>query len=444
MPRRRLVIMGAAGRDFHNFNMAYRDDPDVEVVAFTAAQIPGIAGRRYPAALAGPAYPQGIPIEDESRLEELCRSMHVDEVVFAYSDVTHETVMHAASRALAAGADVTFLGPHRTMLHSTVPVIAISAVRTGTGKSQTSRWVSRLLRDRGLRVAAIRHPMPYGDLERQRVQRFASHEDIDAADCTVEEREEYEPHIEAGTVVFAGVDYAAILAEAEREADVIIWDGGNNDFPFVAPNLHLVLTDALRPLDAARYHPGEATIRMADVIIIAKSNAATQEQIDTAEAEARRLNPTAHVIRGASMVRLDDPGAVRGRRVLVVDDGPTLTHGGMSHGAGYAAAEAGGAEIVDPRPYATPEIRAALDEHPHIGNVLPALGYDESQLAALRGSIAAAPVDVVVSGTPIDLAALIDLPVPVVRARYDYEDIETPGLREVIEAFLERHTRGTA
>ncbi len=438
MDRRRVVIMGAAGRDFHNFNTVYRADATAEVVAFTATQIPGIANRRYPASLAGPLYPSGIPIEDEARLEAICAEERVDEVVFAYSDVTHETVMHAASRALAAGADFTLLGPASTMLQASVPVIAVSAVRTGTGKSQTSRWISRRLRARGLRVAALRHPMPYGDLERQRVQRLASREDLEAADCTIEEREEYEPHIEAGTVVFAGVDYAAILALAEREADVIIWDGGNNDFPFLRPDLHIALTDALRPLDAARHHPGEAVLRMADVTIVAKSNAATPEQVATAEAEARRLNPSVPIVRGASLVRLDDPEAMRGRRVLVVDDGPTLTHGGMSHGAGYAAAIEAGAMVIDPRPYAAPAIRAALEAYPHIGDVLPALGYGDEQIAALRASIVAAPVDLVVSGTPIDLAALLDVPVPVMRARYDYGDTQEPGLGGIVDAFIER------
>jgi predicted GTPase len=430
--------MGAAGRDFHNFNVAFRGRADVHVVAFTAAQIPGIAGRRYPAPLAGDHYPEGIPIEDESDLEAICRRESVDEVVFAYSDVRHEAVMHAASRALAAGADFTFLGPQATMLQASRPVIAVSATRTGCGKSQTARWLTHRLRERGLRVAAIRHPMPYGDLERQRLQRFASREDLAAAECTIEEREEYEPHIAAGSVVYAGVDYADILAAAE--ADVIVWDGGNNDFPFYRPDLHIVLTDSLRPGDADRYHPGEATLRMADVVVLAKVNAASHEQIAEAEARARALNPRATIVRASSPVVLEDAGRVAGRRVLVVDDGPTLTHGGMAYGAGYVAAVAAGAEVVDPLPYADPAISSALSAYPHIRSVLPALGYGGEQLAALQRSIAAVPVDFVVSGTPIDLAALIEVPQPILRARYEFADAGEPSLGPIVDAMLDRVT----
>lgn len=435
---RHVVIMGAAGRDFHNFNVVYRGRPEVRVVAFTAAQIPGIVGRRYPAALAGPAYPEGIPIEDEADLEALCERERVDEVVFAYSDVTHETVMHAASRALAAGADFTLLGPDSTMLQAAVPVIAVSAARTGTGKSQTSRWLSRRLSDRGLRVAVLRHPMPYGDLGRQRVQRFATAEDITAADATIEEREEYEPHIAAGTLVFAGVDYQAILEQAQAEADVLIWDGGNNDFPFLRPDLHIVLTDALRPDDAGRYHPGEATLRMADVVVVAKVNAASAADVEQATREARRLNPGATIVRGASPVVLDDAEAVRGREVLVVDDGPTLTHGGMAYGAGYVAAVEAGASVVDPRPFAAPSIREALERYSHLADVLPALGYGDEQLEALRQSIAATPVDLVVSGTPIDLAALVDVPQRIIRARYEFAEAGEPTLGAIVDAAIER------
>jgi len=323
------VILGAAGRDFHNFNVVYRDDPSTRVVAFTAAQIPGIAHRRYPPSLAGSLYPDGIPIEDESGLEAICEREHVDRVVFAYSDVTHETVMHLASRALAAGADFTLLGPERTMLRADVPVIAISAVRTGCGKSQVARWLGRRLRERGLRVGVIRHPMPYGDLEKQRVQRFATRADLDAAECTTEEREEYEPHIASGAVVFAGVDYELVLQEAEKAADVIVWDGGNNDFPFVRPNLHIVVMDALRPGQATLYHPGEAVLRMADVVVVNKVDAASAHDVAVVEEEARRVNPRATLVRAASPVRLDDAAAVAGRRAIVVEDGPTITHGGM-------------------------------------------------------------------------------------------------------------------
>lgn len=442
--RRRVVIMGAAGRDFHNFNVVYRDRSDIEVVAFTAAQIPGIAGRRYPTILAGEHYPDGIPIKDEADLDAICREFEVDKVVFAYSDVTHATVMHAASRALGTGADVVFLGPDRTMLKAQVPVIAVSAVRTGCGKSQTSRWISRRLRDRGLRVALLRHPMPYGDLTAQRVQRFATMEDITAADATIEEREEYEPHIAAGSVVYAGVDYAAILEQAQAEADVVIWDGGNNDFPFLRPDLHIVLTDALRPDDADRYHPGEATARMADVIIVAKTDAASREDAERAESEARRLNPRATIVRGASPVVLDDPEAVRGRRVLVVEDGPTLTHGGMAYGAGHVAAVAAGANVIDPKPYLTPDLRAALEPYPHIGDVVPAMGYGGAQLRALEASIAAAPVAAVVSGTPIDLGALIEVPQPIIRARYEYADAPdaNPSLASIIDEAIQRWAIG--
>jgi len=381
----RVLILGAAGRDFHNFNMLYRDDPTVTVVAFTTAQIPGIGGRRYPPSLAGPRYPHGIPIEDENSLEELCRREAVTQVVFAYSDVTHATVMHLASRALATGADFVLLGPDRTMLTTTVPVIAISAIRTGCGKSQTARWLGRRLRDRGLRVAVLRHPMPYGELERQRVQRFASRSDLDRAQCTTEEREEYEPHIAAGNVVFAGIDYRAIVARAEQEADIIVWDGGNNDFPFVRPSLHIVMADALRPGQATAYHPGETVLRMADVVVVNKVDAASSADAQHVTDEVRAVNPRATVTRAASPVRLDDPAAVRGRRVLVVEDGPTITHGGMSYGAGFVAASTNGAAaIVDPRRSATPAIQALYARYPHIGRVLPAVGYDATQLEALR------------------------------------------------------------
>jgi predicted GTPase len=436
--RRRTVILGAAGRDFHDFNVVFRDDPSVEVVAFTAAQIPGIGGRRYPPALAGPLYPGGIPIVEEAELDRLCAQERIAQVVFAYSDVTHERVMHLASRALAAGADFTLLGPARTMLPAPKPVLAISAVRTGCGKSQTARWLSRRLRARGLAPVVIRHPMPYGDLARQAVQRFASRADLGAAGCTVEEREEYEPHLAAGNVVYAGVDYARIVAAAAAEADLLLWDGGNNDFPFLRPDLHLVLVDALRPLDAATHHPGEAVLRMADVVVIAKADAATAAQVRAAEEAARALRPEAPIVRTGSPVRLEDPAAVRGRRVVVVDDGPTLTHGGMPHGAGFVAAVAAGARVVDPRPWAAPGIAAAYAAYPHLGPVLPALGYSPAELEALRRTLDAAEADVIVSGTPADLAALLPLRKPVVRARYELAELEEPGLGAHVDAFLAR------
>ncbi|HZP36344.1 MAG TPA: cyclic 2,3-diphosphoglycerate synthase [Methylomirabilota bacterium] len=438
----RILILGAAGRDFHNFNVVYRQDPEVRVVAFTQAQIPRLTDRRYPASLAGPQYPDGIPILDEADLEAICLRERVDRVVFAYSDVSHATVMHLASRALAAGADFALLGPRRTMLEARVPVIAISAIRTGCGKSQTARWLGRWLRGRGYRVAVLRHPMPYGDLERQRVQRFASRADLDAAGCTAEEREEYEPHLAAGNVVFAGVDYAAIVERAEQEADLIVWDGGNNDFPLLRPDLHIVLVDALRPGQADAYHPGEAVLRMADVIVVNKVDAASAAGTQAVVDEVRAINGRARVVRAASPVRLDDPGAVRGRRVLVVEDGPTITHGGMAYGAGYVAATtAGAAAIEDPRASAAPSVREVFARYPHIGAVLPAVGYDHGQLQALRETIDGAGADVVVSATPLDLAALIELRTPVVRARYEFADAGDPTLAAVVEEFLARDVR---
>ncbi|MBK6402023.1 MAG: tetraacyldisaccharide 4'-kinase [Rhodocyclaceae bacterium] len=435
----RVLIVGAAGRDFHNFNVVYRDDPHHRVVAFTATQIPGIAGRRYPPSLAGPGYPEGIPIVVEAELEAVCHEFGIDVVVFAYSDVSHAEVMHIASRALATGADFVLLGPEHTMLRARVPVIAVSAVRTGCGKSQTSRWIARRLRERGLRVAVIRHPMPYGDLERQAVQRFAERSDLAAAGCTLEEREEYEPHLAAGNVVFAGIDYARIVATAEAEADIILWDGGNNDFPFLRPDLHVVLVDPLRPGDETTHHPGEAVLRMADVVLVAKTNAADPANIDRVVDAARRANPRALLVKGASPVRLDDPDAVAGKRVVVVEDGPTTTHGGVPWGAGYAAAlDAGVAEIVDPRGHADPEIALLYDRYPRLGPVLPAMGYSAAQLAALVRSIDAVPADVVVSGTPVDLAALASINKPIVRARYEFAEAETPGLGGILDDFLRR------
>ncbi|MBK9344166.1 MAG: tetraacyldisaccharide 4'-kinase [Dehalococcoidia bacterium] len=431
--RVRTIILGAAGRDFHNFNMVYRDDPATEVVAFTGAQIPGISGRRYPASLAGPLYPHGIPIEDEAHFEDLCRKLGANRVVFAYSDVTHEAVMHAASRSLAAGADFVLLGPGSTCLEANVPVVAVTAARTGSGKSPLSRWIAGRIASHGRKVAVVRHPMPYGDLGRQRAQRFASKADISAAECTAEEREEYEAHVAAGSVVFAGVDYAAVLAAAEAEADVIVWDGGNNDFPFFRPDIQVAVLDALRADQAEAYHPGEAVLRMADVIVVSKTNAATHEQVEAAEHAARHLNPSATVVRGALPIHLDDPGAVRGRRVLVVDDGPTITHGGMPYGAGFVAArEAGAREILDPRAHAARAIREVYSAYPHIGAVLPAVGYSEHQIEALRATINASGAEVVVSGTPIDLAALIKVSMPIIRARYEFSEVGHPVLETMV------------
>lgn len=436
------VILGAAGRDFHTFAVLYRDDPAFRVVAFTAAQIPGIAGRRYPPALTGPSSPDGIPIENETELEALCSRHRVGRVVFAYSDVTHAHVMHLASRSLACGADFVLHGPSATMLAARRPVVAVSAVRTGCGKSQAARWIARRLATAGLRVAALRHPMPYGDLARQRVQRFAVRADLDAAACTIEEREEHEPWIALGVPIFAGVDYAAILAQAEAEADVLVWDGGNNDFPFLRPDLHVVMTDALRPDQLTTHHPGEAVLRMADVVVVNKVDAAAPADVERLVASVRALRPDARVVRTASPPRLDARADVRGRRVLVVEDGPTITHGGMPYGAGFVAARAAGAAIVDPRASAVPAIAEALAAYPHIGPVLPALGYDDAQRAALRATIEASAAELVVAATPIDLAAVLGLAKPVVRVRYELEEVEEPGLGAIVDAFAAAQRRG--
>ncbi|MEN8180485.1 MAG: cyclic 2,3-diphosphoglycerate synthase [Pseudomonadota bacterium] len=431
--------MGAAGRDFHNFNLVYRDDPEIEVVAFTAAQIPDIAGRRYPASLAGPLYPDGIPILEETHLESIIAAKDVQQVVFAYSDVSQARVMHLSARILAAGADFLLLGPKRTMLRARVPVIAISAVRTGCGKSQTSRWLSRHLKARGLRVGVIRHPMPYGNLEHQAVQRFASVADLQAAECTIEEREEYEPHIAVGNLVFAGVDYAKVLALAEQEVDLIIWDGGNNDFPFIRPDLHIVLVDPLRPGHETSHHPGEAVLRMADAVVVSKVNVADAADVQRVIETVARIRPRIPVVRAASPVTLADPDAVRGQRVLVVEDGPTITHGGMAFGAGYVAArEAGAAEVVDPRASMAPKMHAIYERYPHIGRVLPAVGYHPDQLEALRETINASDADVVVAATPCNLAALIEVKKPLVCARYEYAELDEPGLTGIIDGFLQQ------
>ena len=436
---KRVLIMGAAGRDFHNFNVAYRDDPACEVVAFTAAQIPGISGRRYPAALAGERYPHGIPILDETDLPRICRESTVDEVVFAYSDVEHAFVMHKASIVLAAGADFALLGPDRTMLKSRLPVIAICAVRTGVGKSQTARWLSSLLRHMGLKIAIMRHPMPYGDLGRQAVQRFGSLEDLDAAACTIEEREEYEPHIRAGNVVFAGVDYARILTQAETEADIIVWDGGNNDFSFVRPDLQIVLVDPLRPGHETTHHPGEAVLRMADIVVVAKTNSASEADIQRVSETARSLAPNAILVRAASIVSLDDAAQVVGKRVLIIEDGPTITHGGMAYGAGYvAASRAGVKEIIDPRLSAVGGIAEVFRRYPHIGKVLPAMGYSAKELAELQATINASSADSVIAGTPSDLSHLMHLHKPVIRARYEFAEVGEPRLSKRIEDFVRR------
>jgi predicted GTPase len=429
----RVLIMGAAGRDFHDFNRVFRDDPRSRVVAFTAAQIPDIAGRRYPAALAGPLYPDGIPIHPEDELTRLIRTLEVDRVVFAYSDVSHAFLMERATTVLAAGADFTLLGPAATSMSSSRPVVAVTASRTGAGKSQTTRAVVAALRQRGQRTAVVRHPMPYGDLEAQAVQRFASAADLDAQRVTIEEREEYEPHLEAGSVVFAGVDYERILRAAEAEADVVVWDGGNNDLPFFRPDLHIVVLDPLRAGHELSYHPGAVNLRLADVAVINKVDSASPEQVAVVEASLRTTNPTATVVHAASRVTVVDAGAIRGKRVVVVEDGPTLTHGEMAFGAGQVAAmRFGAAEIVDPRPYAVGSIAATYARYPSTGAVLPAMGYSPAQIADLEATLARVPADLVLVGTPIDLARLVHLDKPMIRVRYDLEAIGAPTLEAVI------------
>jgi predicted GTPase len=426
--------MGAAGRDFHDFNVVYRDDPSREVVAFTATQIPFIADRRYPPELAGPLYPDGIEIHDEAELTDLIHKLEVDEVVFAYSDVSHQEVMHKASEVLAAGADFSLLGPNATMLRAKVPVVAVCAVRTGCGKSQTTRYLARLLKRHDRRVVVVRHPMPYGDLLAERVQRFERLEDLDRADVTVEEREEYEAHLAEGTTVFAGVDYAEILRQAELECDVLLWDGGNNDLPFYRPDLHVTVVDPLRGGHERTYHPGEANARIADVVVINKIDAAMTEQVAAVEASVRRLNPQARIVHAVSDVHLDDPSLVEHKHVLVVEDGPTLTHGGMTFGAGVVAARrAGASEIVDPRPYVRGSIAQAFERYA-IGPVLPAEGYSKEQLGELEEAIAATPCDAVVIGTPMDLRHVIRISKPATRVSYE--------LRELDLAALETSLRG--
>ncbi len=427
---RRLAIIGAAGRDFHNFNTNYRDDPATEVVAFTATQIPGIAGRRYPAELAGPRYPNGIRIVPEDDLERLIRDERIDVCVFAYSDVSHETVMHLASRCIVAGADFEILSNDRTMIPSMAPVVAITAVRTGAGKSQTTRFVSSILKKLGKKVVAIRHPMPYGDLAAQACQRFASYADLDLHKCTIEEREEYEPHIDSGFIIYSGVDYGMILKAAESEAEVILWDGGNNDLPFYRPDLHICIADPLRPGHEMLYHPGEANFRRADVIVINKCDSADPKAIEAIEAQAAKVNPKARVLRANSPATCEKPELVKGKRVLVIEDGPTLTHGGMTYGAGVVAAKKlGAAEIVDPTPYAVGSIKATYEKYPNAQGILPAMGYSPLQIAELEATIEKTPCDAVISGTPIDLTRVLKIGKPATRVRYELEPL-VPGLLE--------------
>jgi predicted GTPase len=441
--RTRVVIMGAAGRDFHDFNVVYRDDPKYEVVAFTATQIPGISGRLYPPELAGASYPDGIPILPEVELERIVRSESVDLVVFAYSDVSHATVMHAASRAMAAGADFALLGPRSTMLSSTKPVLAIGATRTGAGKSQTTRFLAALVAEHGLEPVVIRHPMPYGDLVSQRVQRYGSHEDLARYDTTIEEREEYEPHLDAGRIVYAGIDYAEILKEAQEEADVIVWDGGNNDYPFYRPDLFVVVADPLRPGTERSYHPGETNARLADVLVINKVDSASAEAVETLEQSLRELNPRAAIVSAESELTLvGEP--IEGKRVVVVEDGPTLTHGEMTFGAGIVAARRFGAELVDPRPVAVGSIREVLEHYPSLEPLVPAMGYGADQMRELEATLNAVDADLVLAANPIDITRVLTLNKPVTRVRYELKQVSGTPLVELLAPIIERAHRRPA
>ncbi|HEX6862723.1 MAG TPA: cyclic 2,3-diphosphoglycerate synthase [Thermoanaerobaculia bacterium] len=437
MSRRKVVIMGAAGRDFHNFNTLFRGDDRYDVVAFTATQIPDIEGRTYPPELAGSLYPGGIPIRPEEELEEIIKKHGVDEVWFSYSDVAHLDVMHKGSAVIGWGAHFGICSATKTMIRSEKPVIAITAVRTGVGKSQTTRYISRILRELGKKVVAVRHPMPYGDLSKQIAQRFATYEDLDRYETTIEEREEYEPHIDNGFVVYAGVDYEKILRQAEQEAEVILWDGGNNDTPFYVPDLHITLLDPHRPGHETSYYPGETNLRMADLLIVNKVNTADPRNVEAVVESCRRSNPQARVIRCRSEIRVDQPELIRGKRALVVEDGPTLTHGGMAYGAGwYAAEQAGAAEIVDATPYAVGSIRATYEKYPNSRKILPAMGYGDRQIRELEATIEATPADVVVEGTPIDLKRILKVSKPIANVSYELEELEPGVIAERVRKVL--------
>ncbi len=441
MQRERVLILGAAGRDFHNFNVVFRDNPDYEVVAFTATQIPKIGGRRYPAELAGNLYPDGIPILDERDLEKILRELRVNQAVLCYSDLSHMTVGNLAARVMAVGSDFQILGPDRTMVKSTRPTISICAVRTGCGKSQTTRYVANVLKEHGLKAVAIRHPMPYGDLAAMAVQRFASLEDIDKHNCTIEEREEYEYHVDHGNVVYAGVDYAAILSEAEAEADVILWDGGNNDWPFYFSDLEIVVADPLRLGHEISYFPGETNFRRADVLNLNKADSANPEDLEALKKRSMDLNPGAKIVVTDSEVTVDDPSLIEGKRVLVIDDGPTLTHGEMGFGAGKVAADKFGArEIIDPRPFAVGSIKELYDKHQHLGNVVPAMGYYEEQLKDLKATIDRSECDTVILATPFHLKRLFDVGKPSAKVDYVSKDRGEPTLRTVVEDFIKERS----
>jgi len=439
MDRKRIVIMGAAGRDFHNFNCLFRDRSDSEVVAFTATQIPDIDGRGYPAELAGDLYPEGIPIRAEEELESIVRDKSIDEVWFSYSDVPHSYVMDKASRVIGWGAHFGVCSATKTMLASTKPVIAVTAVRTGVGKSQTSRYLSRILRDQGLKVVAVRHPMPYGDLAKQVCQRFATYEDLDTHECTIEEREEYEPHIDNGFVVYAGVDYEKILRQAEQEADLILWDGGNNDTPFYAPDLHITLLDPHRPGHELTYYPGQTNFLMSDLLIVNKVETASPEGIEEVLENCRRFNPEATVVQCRSVITVDQPELIAGKRALVVEDGPTLTHGGMSYGAGwFAAKQAGAAEIVDPTPFAIGSIKATYEKYPNSRKILPAMGYGQQQIGELEATINATEADVVVEGTPINLQRILSVNKPIANVAYELEELDPGVIEKAVRGVTDR------
>lgn len=435
--KQKVIIMGAAGRDFHNFNTYFRDNDNYEVVAFTATQIPDIHGRKYPAALAGKLYPEGIPIYDEAELENLIKTHNVDQVVFAYSDVSNQGVMEKAALAMASGADFRLMGPKTTMLKSKVPVVAVCAVRTGVGKSQTTRRIAKILNSFGKNVVAVRHPMPYGDLAKQACQRFAAYEDLDKHECTIEEREEYEPHLDEGCVVYAGVDYQEILRQAEQEADVILWDGGNNDFPFYRPDVMITLVDPHRPGDELTYHPGATNLRLADIVIINKIETSHPENVEIVRANIQKINPDAVIVDAASPIFIENSSLIRGKRVLVVEDGPTLTHGNMSYGAGAIGARKYGAkELIDPRPYAVGSIKETFDKYNHLSYILPAMGYSKTQLEELEQTIAKVDAEVVVIGTPIDLRKVLNIKQPTVRVRYELQEIGEPNLEDLLKTML--------
>jgi predicted GTPase len=439
MRKRRVLIMGAAGRDFHNFNVVYRDNSQYEVVAFTATQIPDIEDRKYPSKLAGRLYPKGIPIWAEENLSELIRKHKIDEVVFSYSDVSYEYVMHRASLVLSAGADFRLLGSRSTMLKSKLPVIAVCATRTGSGKSQTTRKVCEILKEQGKKTAVIRHPMPYGNLARQICQRFSKLSDLDKHKCTIEEREEYEPHIERGNIVYAGVDYGVILKEVEKEAQILVWDGGNNDLPFYVPDLHITVVDPLRAGDEIGYFPGETNLISADVLVINKVDSASLESIEEVRQNIEEVNPKGVIIEAASPISIDKPELVRNKEVLVIEDGPTLTHGEMSYGAGIVAAEKYGAEeIIDPRPYAIGSLKEVYRKYPHIGALLPAMGYSKKQVSELQRIINSVKCDSVIVATPIDLRRILKVNKPTVRVRYELQEIGKPDLKEVLGKFVKK------